>query len=242
MKITAEEQLMYNVMKAIYESGIPISFKGSMVLKACLMEAGFTDDTRHTVDIDANWYSDEWPSGEQMEESIQKALRNSSINLNVKLYRMYGEGRSAGFELSDSFSDEILFTMDIDVNRPTVETRIYKIAEIRFRGSALLPMLADKLSVISSEKVFRRIKDLIDLYYAAQVYTPDWQAVLQAVKDSGRTLGSFDGFLNKPEELRHAYNKFRFEGDVSKPTFEDVYQTVREYIAQILPQSTEQRI
>ena len=57
MKITAEEQLMYNVMKAIYESGIPISFKGSMVLKACLMEAGFTNDTRHTVDIDANWYS-----------------------------------------------------------------------------------------------------------------------------------------------------------------------------------------
>ena len=55
MKITAEEQLMYNVMKAIYESGIPISFKGSMVLKACLMEAGFTDDNRHTVDIDANW-------------------------------------------------------------------------------------------------------------------------------------------------------------------------------------------
>ena len=53
MTATAEEKLMYEVMKAIYESGIPISFKGSMVLKACLMEAGFTDDTRHTVDIDA---------------------------------------------------------------------------------------------------------------------------------------------------------------------------------------------
>ena len=55
MKISAEEKLMYTVMKAIYEGGIPISFKGSMVLKACLMEAGFMDDTRHTVDIDANW-------------------------------------------------------------------------------------------------------------------------------------------------------------------------------------------
>ncbi len=128
MKISAEEQLMYNVMKAIYESGIPISFKGSMVLKACLMEAGFTDDTRHTVDIDANWYSDEWPSGEQMEESIQKALRNSSINLTVKQYRMYGEGRPADFELSEPSSGENLFTMDIDVNRTAVETKIYEIA------------------------------------------------------------------------------------------------------------------
>ncbi len=144
-------------MKAIYKSGIPISFKGSMVLKACLMEAGFTDNTRHTVDIDANWYSDEWPSGEQMAESIQKALQNSSIDLNVRLYRMYGEARSAGFELSNPLSDEVLFTMDIDVNRPAVETKIYEIEDIRFRGSSLIPMLADKLSVVSGEKVFRRI-------------------------------------------------------------------------------------
>ncbi|MCR5072234.1 MAG: nucleotidyl transferase AbiEii/AbiGii toxin family protein [Clostridiales bacterium] len=236
MKISAEERLMYNVMKAIYESGIPISFKGSMVLKVCLMEAGFTNDIRHTVDIDANWYSDDWPSGEQIEESIRKALRNSGIDLNVKLYRMYGEGRSAGFELSEPSSSEILFTMDIDVNRPAVETIIYEVAEIRFRGSALLPMLADKLSVISCDKVFRRVKDLIDLYYAAQVYTPDWQKVFQALKDSGKTLGSFDSFLNKPDDLRHAYSKFRFDGDVFKPAFEDVYQTVRKFIAEVLPE------
>ncbi len=236
MKISAEERLMYNVMKAIYESGIPISFKGSMVLKVCLMEAGFTNDIRHTVDIDANWYSDDWPSGEQIEESIRKALRNSCIDLNVKLYRMYGEGRSAGFELSEPSSSEILFTMDIDVNRPAVETIIYEVAEIRFRGSALLPMLADKLSVVSCDKVFRRIKNLIDLYYAAQVYTPDWQKVLQALKDSGKTLGSFDSFLNKPDDLRHAYSKFRFDGDVFKPAFEDVYQTVRKFIAEVLPE------
>ena len=43
MNFTAEEKLMYEVMKAIYESGIPISFKGSMVLKACLLEAGFSE-------------------------------------------------------------------------------------------------------------------------------------------------------------------------------------------------------
>ena len=52
---------MYSVMKAVYDSGIPISFKGSMVLKACLFEAGFLDETRHTVDIDANWNTDTPP-------------------------------------------------------------------------------------------------------------------------------------------------------------------------------------
>ena len=45
MKLSAEEKMMYRVMKALYDSGIPVSFKGSMVLKACLMEAGFSEDT-----------------------------------------------------------------------------------------------------------------------------------------------------------------------------------------------------
>ncbi len=98
MNITAEEKLMYEVMRSVYDSGIPISFKGSMVLKACLMEAGYSDDTRHTVDIDANWNSDTPPSADQMVESLQKALDKSGINLCVSLYRMYGEKRSAGFE------------------------------------------------------------------------------------------------------------------------------------------------
>ena len=139
MNITAEEKLMYEVMRAIYESGIPVNFKGSMVLKACLMEAGYAEDTRHTVDIDGNWNSDTPPTAEQMVESLQKALNKSGIELKVGLYRMYGEGRSAGFELKDNVTDEILFTMDIDVNRPEVPTRIYEVrgfasaASLRFR-------------------------------------------------------------------------------------------------------------
>lgn len=43
MNLTVEEKLMYEVMKAIYDSGIPVNFKGSMVLKACLLEAGYTE-------------------------------------------------------------------------------------------------------------------------------------------------------------------------------------------------------
>ena len=43
MNVTAQEKLMYGVMKAVYDSGIPVSFKGSMVLKACLAEAGYDE-------------------------------------------------------------------------------------------------------------------------------------------------------------------------------------------------------
>ena len=84
MNITAEEKMMYDVMKAIYESGIPVNFKVSMVLKACLIEAGYPEDTRHTVDIDGNWNSDTPPSADQMVESLQKAIDKSGIELKIK--------------------------------------------------------------------------------------------------------------------------------------------------------------
>ena len=235
MIFSVEEQLMYEVMKAVYESGIPVSFKGSMVLKACLIEAGFTDDTRHTVDIDGNWHSEVAPSAEQMVGSLQKSLTDHGIGLDVSLYRMYGEGRSAGFEFMDHETRDVLFTMDVDINRPEVQSRIYEMEGIKFRGVSPLQMLADKTSVVSSEKVFRRIKDVVDLYYMSKVFEYDCSAVLQALQDTNRSLGAFDGFLNRADELQHAYEKFRFSGDINKPSFDEVYNAVKTYIGEILP-------
>ena len=235
MQLSAEEKLMYQVMKAIYESGIPISFKGSMVMKACLMEAGYDANTRHTVDIDGNWYSETMPASEQMEASIQEALDNGNIHLKVKLYRMYGEKRSAGFELKDPSTDEVVFTMDIDVNRPKVPTRIYEVEGIRFNGIILNQMIADKVSVISTDKVFRRIKDLVDLYYYSQVFGFNKDEIIKLLNNSGREMGDFNGFNNRVDELEHSYTKFRFSGDVEKPEFKDVYDRVKNYVSDIMP-------
>ena len=44
-----------------------------------------------------------------------------------------------------------------------------------------------------------------------------------------------DGFLNRKDDLEHSYEKFRFAGDVTKPSFNDVYSTVKSYIADFLP-------
>ncbi|NBK98285.1 MAG: hypothetical protein EOM50_09725 [Erysipelotrichia bacterium] len=235
MNITAEEKLMYEVMKAIYDSGIPISFKGSMVLKACLIEAGFTEDTRHTVDIDANWNSNTTPTAEQMVKSLQSAIEKYGIDLEVSIYRMYAEGRSAGFELADRESGEILFSMDIDVNRPIPPTKLYEVEGLHFRGVSHSQMIADKISIISTDKVFRRIKDVVDLYYISKVYDFDKADVIQTLKNSKKNLDTFHGFLHRIEDLQHSYEKFRFTGGVNKPSFEEVYRTVKLYIKDVLP-------
>ena len=99
MNITPKEKLMYQVMKVIYENKIPIDFKGSLALKAYLMEKGYIEETRHTMDIDGNWNSNTLPTAEQMKKMIQNALDENNLDLEIRLYRMYGEKRSAGFEV-----------------------------------------------------------------------------------------------------------------------------------------------
>lgn len=240
MNITPQEKLMYEVMKAIYESGIPISFKGSMVLKACLLEAGYSNETRHTVDIDANWNTESAPSADQMTESIQNALNKSNIDLEVKIYRMYGIGRSAGFELRERKTKEILFSMDIDVNRPVYETKIYEIDGVHFCGVTASQMIADKLYVVSTDKVFRRIKDVVDLYYLSKVFIFDKGEIFQALENSNRSLDTFEGFLHKYDDLKHSYEKFRFAGNVEKPPFQEVYNSVQSFIQEVLPKRNDQ--
>ncbi len=235
MNLSEEEKLMYKVMKAIFDSGIPISFKGAMVLKACLFEVGYTEETRHTVDIDANWNSDTPPSAEKMIDSLQRALSKSGIDLEVSIYRMYGEGRSAGFELTEKATGEILFSMDIDVNRTIASTKIYDMDGLRFRGVSPSQMIADKLSAISTDKVFRRIKDVVDLYYISKAFDFNRTDVMRTLENSGRSLDAFYGFLHRSEDLRHAYEKFRFDGDVNKPSFDEIYCAVKKYIKDVLP-------
>lgn len=238
MLFSDEEKMMYAVMRAIYDSGIPISFKGSMVLKACLLEAGYFAETRHTVDIDGNWNSDTPPSAEQMVSSLQSALKNSGINLNVRLYRMYGEHRSAGFELTEKTTGEILFSMDLDVNRPVPPTKVYEVAGLRFRGVSPTQMIADKIAAISTDQVFRRVKDVVDLYYISKAFDFDKGDVIQTLINSGRALDTFHAFLHRAEDLRHAYEKFRFTGAANKPPFDEVYRTVITYIGAILPENS----
>ena len=96
-------------------------------------------------------------------------------------------------------------------------------------------MIADKVAAVSTDKVFRRIKDVVDLYYLSKVFTFDRAAVLQTLKNNGRKLEGFSGFLHRYEDLQHSYEKFRFTGDVSKPPFDEVYKAAKAFIKDVLP-------
>lgn len=54
-RLQQKKKLMYGVMKAMYDGGIPLDFKGSMVLKACLIEAGFHEEIPRRNNFDTRW-------------------------------------------------------------------------------------------------------------------------------------------------------------------------------------------
>lgn len=36
--------------------------------------------------------------------------------------------------------------------------------------------------------------------------------------------------------MRHSYEKFRFAGDIEKPSFDEVYDSVKTYVKEVLPE------
>lgn len=124
--------------------------------------------------------------------------------------------------------------MDVDVNRPILDTKVYEIEGIRFCGSSPRQMIADKIVSISSDMIFRRIKDFIDLYYLSQVFEIEKDDIIDAIEEMGRELGDFQGFLGRKEEIKYSFNKFRFSGDVEKPCFEEVYSAVSDFLQEFL--------
>jgi len=232
------ENEMFRVMQAIYDSNVPISFKGSMVLRTFLYEKDFSGTVRPTKDIDANWTSENAPDSEQIADEIQKALDQNEINLKVNVYRNYGEGRSAGLKFCNS-NGESVFTMDIDVNRPVAGLKLYAIDRFTFSGLIPEQMLSDKIVAISTDKVFRRIKDLVDIYYFSRCFQYDPEKLKKVMRETGKVVLDFHGFLTRKDELKYAYDKFRMDGISNKPEFDEVYQAVRNYICVFFPTEAE---
>lgn len=227
--------MMFKVMKAVYDSRLPMSFKGSMVLKAALLEAGYRDNVRHTVDIDGSWFSETPPKVEFIGALIQKAVDGANLPYKITATRDYGDGRSAGFKFESKQTGSSDFTMDMEINKPPRETKLYEINGCIFSGVVVSSILADKILVISTRKVFRRMKDLYDIYYLSKVVALDKTKVMSVLVSENKTLGDFYEFLHMKEELEHAYEKFVILEETSKIPFEEVYVCVLTYINSFMP-------
>ena len=224
--MTEQERLMYEVLGKISESSAPIVFKGALITKLILAENGFTALDRSTKDIDANWTGAP-PSMDAMVDSIRESLGEMRERFDVIAIRGYAEKMSAGISVCARDSGKEIFTMDIDI-RPIIGSRIYQYGEARIRGVLANEILADKITVLSGAKVFRRSKDLIDVYALSHCVKVLTAEIFGVIASKHHDLGDFAELLTRRGDVEHAYEKLaRVDG---KPAFDVVYSCLAKFL------------
>jgi len=225
--MTKKEELMYKIIGKISESDTPIVFKGALITRLVLMENGYSALERQTKDIDANWTGTP-PSMDELKDIVGRSLAIFNGELYAEAIREYGEKKSAGIAIVETVSGNRIITIDISI-KPVAGSKIYYYGEIGVRGVLANEILADKISVISSKMVFRRAKDIVDVYalaHCVNVHTDDIFDIYR--KNPTRVVGAFDEFYNRRQDVEHAYESLA--GIENKPSFDDVYPYLTEFI------------
>jgi hypothetical protein len=235
--LSDKEKLMYRIMGAITDSGVPLVYKGAMVTKLVLLEHKFSAFSRETQDIDASWADNRLPTMETLTAALNKALTPLAMRAIVK--REYGEKKSAGFNVVYENSGELAVSVDIDM-RAEKGSQIYRYDDITFRGATVDHILSDKIYVLSTEKAYRRVKDAIDVYALSHCVKVQARSIRDIWQEYGRTPGAFEAVTARRADLEHAYLKLqRVE---PKPDFSAVFNRLRLFLAPFVDMSTKNLI
>ena len=217
--MTKQEEIMYEIISAMTNTDLPIVFKGGLVLKLLLKENGFEEIERMTKDIDASWIGTA-PTMAVIAGEINQCLEKIHPTLVAIPSREYGERRSGGIRIVEKETEDEITSMDIDI-KPALGDKEYSVGDIKVRGIISDEILADKISVLSGDYIFRRVKDMVDVYALAHCITIKVNDIFSAFQKTGRVCGKFQKFLNQKEDLEHAYNKLNIVK--GKPSFEEIY-------------------
>ena len=159
------EKVLYRIIEELSKENAPIIFKGALALKDLLYRNN-PDLTivRKTTNIDANWI-DEYDK-DRIITIIDRAVKLVNPDYKVELYREPANKKSMGLKVLDK--DGTTFTkIDIDI----MDNPFYiecSINDVNIKYSDFNKMMSDKLFSISGEFVFRRAKDLLDIYLILQ--------------------------------------------------------------------------
>lgn len=225
--ITYRMELMNQFIDSILIFNNNIIFKGAVALTNRIkLDKGIILG-RKSLDIDADCIED--LTQEEIVSIIQKACDINNYKLIVK--RDLGDNKSLGLNILNT-DDKQLFAIDIGKKLINNYEECYTISSnTKYKGYSIERVIIDKLSVVSSRKVYRRIKDLYDLYIILNYYEISLEGTINGFKVYNRLLGYFEE-LGNYSELEHAYIKY--DAIYSKKDFGEIYKTIQLFITPIL--------
>ncbi len=220
-------EFLYRVMEELADAGVPVVFKGAMVLNLVIRENNPSNVKRMTRDIDGDWTGDH-PTMEEMEKALRDAVQKVDSSLSVQMSRKFGERKSAGFKIINE-KEEKIASIDLSVRQNKFcRPYISYVNGISINGSSMSKMLSDKIYAISRESVCRRIKDVLDIYVMSFVTEINAEELCRIWEETGRNLGNFEAYITQQDELKEAYDKMK--GIENKPDFFEVYHRVRDVV------------
>ena len=199
--------------------------KGGSVLMSKLTECNREDLYRLTRDLDI--HCDKREVWIDFYTNIEKILNTNTLGLVYKLIKRRSAEKgldtsdSLKFSILDSNTGEVLeFKIDLNIKSNAIITCDYS-PVLNMTTYDLLTMSSDKIVVVSSKQIYRRIKDLYDLAVIASLSDYKLSEVRHhlAVKHPNAKLENYlipDNF----EQLEHAYN--RYDGIANKPHIGDL--------------------
>jgi len=224
---------LYRVMEELSNAGIPIVFKGAMVLNLVIRENNPSKVERMTRDIDGDWVG-EFPTMEEMEKALRNAVKEVDSSLDIQVSRTFGERKSAGFKIVNETGEKVA-SIDLSVRQNRFcRSYISYVNGISITGASLSKMLSDKIYAISGQNVCRRVKDVLDIYVMSFITKIDTDVLYQIWRETGRELGNFEPYKTQRIELGKAYDKMK--GIKNKPDFIDVYQQVSDIVCKLEPE------
>ena len=237
--MTAHEKLMYEILTRISAADTPLVFKGALITKLILVEGGYSALERQTKDIDANWVSTP-PSMDALVKTINHALGDLKDQFHAVAIRDYEERKSAGIAIVRNCTGDEAVLMDISM-KPVMGSRTYLYSEMEIKGVLPNEVLADKISVLSKPIIFRRAKDMVDVYALAHCVSILTHEIHEICKIKPRShLDTFEPFLTRKSDLEHAFNALK--GIRDKPAFDDIYAYLTNFLQPFIQMDETPRI
>ena len=233
------EEVMLDFLKCLSGDFTPkFILKGCMALKLHLARKEY----RETRDLDLTVFNvEDW---EIMLASFCVLANNkNSLGYNFKLTKRRGfeknpNSDSATIEYYDK-NGNYLNTFKIDMNVRN-DGNVYMVLNknLNINLYNIYGILTDKLNVLISKKICRRVKDLIDVYNIAIIMDFNMQELLQWLSYKGINLAEIktlsDCYIlntSNIEEIKYPYTMYKMKEN--KENFEEVYTTVYNFVYDI---------
>ena len=131
-----------------------------------------------------------------------------------------------GFKVVDE-KNNLITKIDLDIKDNPFYI-ICNINDVDIKYSSLEKMMADKIFVLSNTHIFRRIKDILDVYLIISNCNIDIEKVKEILKYDKRELEDFSTLLSNKQLVKESYDKLI--GVKNKPDFEKVWNTTIKYL------------